>query len=333
MSHDGHRPQSPQASENDDSVDEFGRKKSTRTSRAPRGPRWPPAFDRRSATYAFDARSGMFYHSSTDFFYDPRTKYYYGNKQKAYFRHCPGENPPFLEVTQEKDEADQQQAKDNETKEVDKKTIQISLKTKLLVSSAGEKIQESDSNATSAEHQAGQQVSRQQKVAAVNMVRWNERGKENGSCEVTPADKVIKTLGGMPLCLLCKRKFVDVQALNVHEVKSARHLAKYEKRKAAMKRMLAYRDRASERRVLHGTDGSIFHVQRKVGEEPMETPASKPEDILDENNIGNQMLQKLGWTGETSLGRPGKEQLRSDIKEDWDRIEALASSRNHGARK
>mgnify|MGYP001339017622 CR=1 FL=1 len=49
---------------------------------------WPPPFERRSASYIFDTRSAMFYHSSTQFFYDPKTKLYYGNKQQKYFMYA-----------------------------------------------------------------------------------------------------------------------------------------------------------------------------------------------------------------------------------------------------
>ena len=55
----------------------------------------------------------------------------------------------------------------------------------------------------------------------------------------------------------------------------------------------------------------------------------RPEDNLGESNIGNQMLQKLGWKSGSSLGRGGEgEQARtqSTLVKDWEKIETLASS-------
>ncbi len=51
----------------------------------PRKRVWPPHFESSSASFIFDARSGMFYEPSSDFFYDPKPKLYYSNAKRQYY--------------------------------------------------------------------------------------------------------------------------------------------------------------------------------------------------------------------------------------------------------
>lgn len=77
-----------------------------------------------------------------------------------------------------------------------------------------------------------------------------------------------------------------------------------------------YRDRASERRIMHGQpdvpfpDVSTTSTLSKKAVAPVivsSTPAAPPkEPAKDENNIGNKLLKKMGWSEGTGLGLSGE---------------------------
>jgi RNA-binding protein 5/10 len=80
-----------------------------------------------------------------------------------------------------------------------------------------------------------------------------------------------------------------------------------------------YRDRASERRVIHGqpdiplpeasgasssTGGKKIRDVAIVAPDPPAPPPKEP--AKDENNIGNKLLKKMGWSEGTGLGLSGE---------------------------
>lgn len=310
-------------SRDEEDVDEFGRKKGS--SAKPSGPRWPPPFDRRSSTYVFDARSGMFYHASSQFFFDPKTKLYYGNKEQTYYVHCKGEHPPFQEF---KPETTDTPKVDQESKVEPKKVIAISLKTKVLAGSD----KPNETNKKQAAPTAPT-VSREKKKYASNIDRWSERGRE-----IAGKGPVVRTKSGQPVCLVCKRKFTDLQKLERHEDVSELHKANEAKCGKRMKLIEetaaeAYaRDRAMERRVLHCADAELpFSRLLPAADTTMASTGSvvDPQRTLDESNVGNQMLTKLGWKSGMNLGRnAGTESSGGALKKDWERIEHLAKHGN-----
>jgi RNA-binding protein 5/10 len=74
-----------------------------------------------------------------------------------------------------------------------------------------------------------------------------------------------------------------------------------------------YRDRASERRVLHNQPDVPLpepgaSTQRKPAEGPPLPPPPPPPPVhpgKDENNIGNKLLKKMGWAEGSGLGTDG----------------------------
>lgn len=75
-----------------------------------------------------------------------------------------------------------------------------------------------------------------------------------------------------------------------------------------------YRDRASERRVLHNQPDVPLpepntSTQRKQAEGlPLPPPPPPPPSVhpaQDENNIGNKLLKKMGWAEGSGLGTDG----------------------------
>jgi len=266
----------------------------------------------------------MFFHSSTQFFFDPKSKLYYGNKQQKYFLFCRGERPPFKELKQE-DETKEEKVEEKFVKTEEKKVIAISLKTKNLESNE----KEVENQIPDDRKSSGQSnVSKVKKLHDANIDRWSEREREKRG-----KNQVVRTKEDMPVCLLCKRKFVNLEKLDQHEERSSLHklnLSKYSQRVniAEDKAEAHYRDRALERRVLHGPEeNGIMKRICPVDEISQDFDIPEPEENLGESNVGNQMLQKLGWKAGSNLGRnPKTDGSEMTLKKDWEKIEALAKS-------
>lgn len=121
-------------------------------------------------------------------------------------------------------------------------------------------------------------------------------------------------------CLICKRAFQSHEILSKHLKMSQLHkenLQKYNLTKGVLDMgagsSQSYRDRAKERRQKYGEDDSPprnkskERFQRELAKQTV-TPkqpqhnnvAAKP---IGENNVGNRLLQKMGWTEGQGLGR------------------------------
>lgn len=121
-------------------------------------------------------------------------------------------------------------------------------------------------------------------------------------------------------CLLCKRAFPDGDILNKHLKMSNLHkenLQKYNLLHGKLEDInssnLSYRDRAKERRLKYGeSDPPPVNRSRERFEKELEKQksaiqvrasenlASQP---IGENNVGNRLLQKMGWSEGQGLGR------------------------------
>uniref|UniRef100_A0A915DVB9 RNA-binding protein 5 n=1 Tax=Ditylenchus dipsaci TaxID=166011 RepID=A0A915DVB9_9BILA len=121
-----------------------------------------------------------------------------------------------------------------------------------------------------------------------------------------------------PTCLLCRRQFGSVEILNKHVQLSDLHKTNVAAKirelqqnqppvsSSCKRNDSAYRDRAKERRSLHGYDPSGL-----TGAKEAETDVKSTEAIaaykaavpLDESNIGNKMLKSMGWSEGQGLGR------------------------------
>jgi RNA-binding protein 5/10 len=189
------------------------------------------------------------------------------------------------------------------------------------------------------------------KKHAHDMTKWSERVKEmqnEDDGNKTPAT-VKATASGQPICVICRRKFADVHKLLKHERLSELHkenLAKKAASNAAIpgdgasqkqETEASYRDRSRERRMMHGYS---------IGLEPSHSEALlahslgsssvaeviRPEETLNNTNVGNKLLQKMGWKSGESLGRNGAQvntdgsatDVASTLKNDWEKIESMA---------
>ena len=330
---------------------------------------WPPCFDTNGPAFVFDSRSGMFYESRSDFFYDPKSKLYYGNKKGAYFRYDDSKSPPFVEVHKVAPAATDAAADvatglagkspespTDPTEPKGKTVIAIKLKSKKPKGVEDAK--------------PIPLITKAQKDHVANIEKWSEKRVEIESSEgnsnkfpseppqtvtETPSSetsKIVTTAKGEPICTICKRKFPTIEKLRLHEKVSDLHkqnilklAADTEKRKLVPS--TEYQDRAKKRREMHGADPTMPPPKSGVGAASMETSSSlraTTAENLGSDNIGNQLLQKLGWKGESSLGRKSEELAASEtfgeqtivvgkvqsqeetLRKDWDRIEAMAGN-------
>jgi len=299
--------------------------------------KWPPPFESGGAAYDFHAASGMFYESITDFFYDPKTKLYYGNKSKVYYTYRPGHDPPFcaLEAPPAFDEALGTVPTTIGPKLEEKKKIAISLKTTVL---PGESKDAKKPKPDKAAKKAKVAPPEPKKKDAANIEVWAERGKE---VREESSKNLPMTATNKPVCILCRRKFASIEKLKKHEERSALHKENLEKKRkeAEAKKHeeanMEYRDRALERRIMHGPEqASMPALPRDLDTSTQrEAEVVRPEDNLGTSNIGNQMLQKLGWKSGSSLGRGvegGPDSAQNTLIKDWEKIETLAATGQHG---
>lgn len=137
-------------------------------------------------------------------------------------------------------------------------------------------------------------------------------------------------------CMLCKRAFPSADVLSKHLKMSNLHkenLAKYKLTQGILEigggsAAQNYRDRAKERRLKYGeADPAPVNRPKERFQREMEkqasivqtyqasTLASQP---ISEGNIGNKLLQKMGWKAGSGLGKTN--QGRTDIIETEQRV-------------
>ena len=332
-------------------LDEFGRVKSVQ----PKKVRWPPCFETNGSAFVLDTRSGMFYETISDFFYDPKSKLYYGNKQSAYFQYDPVKRS-FINLSENKQDTAECEGNivvDNlgpsstkQAPEIKKTSITINLKTKSLApTKPGKKPKKEDGSAKDKSNIVISEPVTVPKQHAMNIEKWSERQVEirqqvyEGKSKVGDDDRVqpVATAKGEPICLLCRRRFPNLDKLRHHEEVSNLHkenlakqaaLATVEKgeqsiiaKNAIMPNVTTtatYLDRAEQRRQLHQSEKMIVNtgltlnsdVQSVVSADTYHSRTSievEAKNItsstLDESNIGHQMLQKLGWKSGNVLGK------------------------------
>lgn len=139
-------------------------------------------------------------------------------------------------------------------------------------------------------------------------------------------------------CLLCKRAFQSLEILNKHLKMSNLHkenLQKYNLSKGSSggegksngngsaASNLSYRDRAKERRLKYGESDPPppnksrerfeKEIQKQAAAMQAQTSTKLASVPIGENNVGNRLLQKMGWSEGQGLGR--KNQGRTNIIE------------------
>lgn len=137
-------------------------------------------------------------------------------------------------------------------------------------------------------------------------------------------------------CMLCKRAFQSADILGKHLKMSNLHKENLQKYKlqqgileiAGANAALNYRDRAKERRLKYGeVDPVPVNRSKERFQREMEKQASIAQTYqasnlaaqpISEGNIGNKLLQKMGWKAGSGLGKTN--QGRTEIIETEQRV-------------
>lgn len=130
-----------------------------------------------------------------------------------------------------------------------------------------------------------------------------------------PSEKDLVDFGNLT-CLLCKRAFQTLEILNKHVKMSNLHkenLQKLNANEQSDSAGIAYRDRAKERRLKYGeADPPPPNRSRERFEKEMRKQSAQMQKQastnlanvpIDESNVGNRLLQKMGWTEGQGLGK------------------------------
>lgn len=128
------------------------------------------------------------------------------------------------------------------------------------------------------------------------------------------------------ICNLCKRQLGSAEALQKHAKMSSLHIQNLENRRNRRAEnksgnKIVYRDRAKERRMKYGDPDEAQPSKLKekylkaLNSEPP-TPAASVSEPIGAENVGNRLLQKMGWSegqglGKTNQGRTTIIQVRN----------------------
>lgn len=344
--------------------------RSSRSRRESRKPLYPPPFQDSEADYIFHPSSGYFFEEISGYYYDPKSKIYYSTDQKKYYTYTQDRQrfqemddadgmkqmPMTVNSVPQTDAGLDvvAQALKADRKPLPTGTQKISICIKQQPTKGSKKMKRNDVPTTHQTHVVDTKQSKSVKERESDMEKWAQRVKEQqepSSENLMDAQKrketihhlleqntIIRTKSGKAVCLICRRKFLTDEDLQKHQELSKLHMFHVSKLKSGT---TAYVDRAHQRRSMYKSDeevlpivDSTFDIEAPSLEHARKVDVTEsvvnPETILDSSNIGNQMLQKLGWKG-GALGRSGnrgdEEKNEPSIMHEWNRIEKLAFSK------
>lgn len=306
---------------------------------------WPPNFETEGAAYHFQPKSGCFLDPITQYYYCPRSKTYYNAATGEYFRYVGGDDPEDLYkriAIPEPSGTEVVLVEENISSAAptalptgtSRKPIKLNIglggakpKNKSVAPIMPTIIESKPPvDAVPATLLTSTTSSAFAKISE-NVLKWEERRKEerdtspqtafvvrrdSGASAVAPATvSASANLRSNPVCLLCRRQFPSFDVLIRHEKESKLHADNLTKAAAAAA-STQYRDRASERRILHPDEDN--ETDRKFQGEvngpsepttPVKTPVAVAPLDQDEHNPGNALLRRMGWTSGAGLGKEG----------------------------
>ncbi|NXT82116.1 RBM5 protein, partial [Zapornia atra] len=279
-----------------------------------------------TSTYQYDESSGYYYDPITGLYYDPNSQYYYNALTQQYL-YWDGEKETYMPAAE--GVAYQQTATTTTTKEVKEKKEKPKSKTaqqhmvlwswfhpERCLSYALNMPAASVSRSGALHHDACVPLNavlplQRGLVAAYSGDSDNDEDllerMENEEEKLTDWKKMA--------CLLCRRQFPNKDALIRHQQLSDLHKQNmdiYRRSKLSeqelealelREREMKYRDRAAERREKYGIPEPPEPKRKKVYDAGTVNYEQPTKDGLDNSNIGNKMLQAMGWREGSGLGR------------------------------
>lgn len=293
-----------------------------------------------TSTYVYDESSGYYYDASTGYYYDASTQYYYDsvNGQYLYWdaakmSYLPAtaaqqaapavttnaENPtpaaPEAETTEDKKKGVEKQDKIKVAKKIAKdmerwaKTLNQKKETARSVAAA-ESAELSYAAASSGSADIGFTVLESRGPPAPPSAPMLVPSYGAGSDSSGDEEEGIIDWNKLA-CLLCKRQFPSREVLEKHQRLSNLHRQNLEELKGkksntSQKKEPIYRDRAAERRLKFGEDDPPPVSRGKPAHIPEPLPPPPVSGEIGEDNVGNRLLQKMGWSAGQGLGREGQ---------------------------
>ncbi|NXI29968.1 RBM5 protein, partial [Sterrhoptilus dennistouni] len=283
-----------------------------------------------TSTYQYDESSGYYYDPITGLYYDPNSQYYYNALTQQYL-YWDGEKETYMPAAE--GVTYQQTATTTTTKEVKEKKEKPKSKT------AQQQQAVLSLNAGYRETAALHPVSRGLKIKCKELCEqttlhfrllktWSA-GQRRGLVAAYSGDSdndedLLERMENEEekltdwkkmACLLCRRQFPNKDALIRHQQLSDLHKQNmdiYRRSKLSeqelealelREREMKYRDRAAERREKYGIPEPPEPKRKKVYDAGTVNYEQPTKDGLDNSNIGNKMLQAMGWREGSGLGR------------------------------
>ncbi|KAK3557118.1 hypothetical protein QTP70_024645 [Hemibagrus guttatus] len=278
-----------------------------------------------TSTYQFDESSGYYYDPQTGLYYDPNTHYYYNSYTQQYL-YWDSEKQAYVPATDYSSTASSSSTPAKESKEKKEKPKS---KTAQQIAKDMERwaksLNKQKENFKSSFQPISQEERKEAAAADAGFTLFEKKVglvaaySGDSEPEETPEgeDKEDKLTDWKKVaCLLCRRQFPSKEALIRHQQLSDLHkqnlevhrrsklseaeLEELERKETEMK----YRDRAAERREKYGIPEPPAPKKRKFTQPaPVVNYEQPTKDGLNSDNIGNKMLQAMGWKEGKGLGR------------------------------
>uniref|UniRef100_A0A8C7VTE1 RNA binding motif protein 5 n=1 Tax=Oncorhynchus mykiss TaxID=8022 RepID=A0A8C7VTE1_ONCMY len=294
-----------------------------------------------TSTYQYDESSGFYFDPQTGLYYDPNTHYYY-NSQTQQYLYWDSEKQTYVPASaadQTEQSANASAAASNEAKESkERKQEKPKSKTAQQIAKDMERwakslnkqkenfkssfqpvSQEERKEAAAADagftlfekKQAGSLEMLMSEVGLVAAYSGDSDPEEGGAAEPEHGGEQDQLTDWKKMaCLLCRRQFPNKDGLVRHQQLSDLHKQNLEVHRRSKlseaeleeqeRRETEYRDRAAERREKYGIPEPPAPKKKKFTAHNYEQPTK---DGLNSDNIGNKMLQAMGWQEGRGLGR------------------------------
>jgi len=292
------------------------------------------------SSYQFDETSGYYYDPISTLYYDANSQYYFNSKTNK-FCYWDAQHETFLPAPEGEEKTDDKKVV---TKDKVKTAKRIQKDMEKWAKTLNQRKDQSKSNIVSAPDNTSSSFQKGAEDIAFQILQRKDDKPDSGlpglagygseEEEEEPANTSVAELKltdwDKLACLLCKRQFQSKEKLTKHNTLSDLHkqnILEWRKQNIGEGgqgrnqegNSFQYRDRAKERRNKFGDDDKP--VPNKFKEKYLKAlddvtvtggggeAASVPK--IGEDNVGNRMLQKMGWKDGLGLGK--KNQGRTEI--------------------
>lgn len=297
------------------------------------------------SSYQYDETSGYYYDPVSTLYYDANSQYYFNSKTSK-FCYWDAQQETFLPAPEGDEKSDDKKVG---SKDKVKTAKRIQKDMEKWAKTLNQRKDQSKTNSVVSPDSSGSSAQKGAEDIAFSILQRKEEKSDNGlpglagygseeEEEEPPSSS--SSLAELKLtdweklaCLLCKRQFQSKEKLSKHNTLSDLHkqnILEWRKQNVGGAEMggsnrsqevnnFQYRDRAKERRNKFGDDDKPVPNKFKekylkaLDEVTVSGGASEAANMpkIGEENVGNRMLQKMGWKDGLGLGK--KNQGRTEI--------------------